>query len=138
VVDGGVCYAVLGFYLVGQEVRVRDVQWAAGLFEGEGCFSINTREGRPRSSVATCQLRMVDEDVVRAFHEVVGVGALRLLHQSPQREAKGYQPVWAWYSGAQRDVRHVIEMFYPYLGDRRKKRADELLALLDSKGESNV
>src|SRR5689334_3983660 len=41
--------------------------WAAGLFEGEGCFHFASRANR----VIVASLTTTDEDVVRRFHAIV-------------------------------------------------------------------
>lgn len=37
---------------------------------------------------------------------------------------------WEWYA-KKAEVPDVIQLLYPWLGERRRKRADELLAMYD-------
>jgi hypothetical protein len=96
-----------------------DIAWAAGLFEGEGCFSLQSR-GNPRAT-----LSMTDFDVVRRFAEVVGFGTVfdkvppRLPHHKPQL---------AWRVTSFERTQALIAMFWPWLGERRRARAVEILA----------
>ena len=94
--------------------------WAAGLFEGEGCF---TRSLRGRGMRLAATLSMTDEDVVRRFYAVVGVGSVR-----PEKPQKSHhKPVWRWtVRGA--NVEYIYELFDPWLGHRRRARYSELLA----------
>ena len=56
-----------------------DLAWAAGLFEGEGCFTFQgSKKARTRGGrLGKAQLSMTDEDVVRKFHTIMGFGSLR-------------------------------------------------------------
>lgn len=93
--------------------------WAAGLFEGEGCFS--TRHcGSDRSLVA--RLKMTDEDVVRRFFEIVQVGNVT----GPYTKV-GRKPVWIWQTGSFEGVQFTVAIFWKWLHARRRHRAKELL-----------
>lgn len=105
------------------------VAWAAGLFEGEGCFtqhrsSPQRRDGvKPVSAVAT--LVMTDEDVVRRFHSVVGVGVVR-----PERRSlknRRWKDVWVWQGAGFENTQHIVTLFWPWLGSRRRARAAQVL-----------
>lgn len=93
------------------------VLWAAGLFEGEGTATIN------RARTAVAQLAITDEDVVRRFHTVVGVGNLN----GPYQRSAKHKPVWQWTAYAQ-SARQVFELLLPHLGSRRRARVLEVLA----------
>lgn len=101
--------------------------WAAGLFEGEGSISTWTprkrRQGRVRWQLA---LEMIDEDVVRRFAEVVGVGAVR----KAEPRGLGKQPRFCWDTGKRASVYYVLAMLFPFLGRRRQARAREALLAL--------
>lgn len=84
-----------------------EVAWAAGLFEGEGSFSTSLRNGKVATFRASLAMR--DEDVVRRFHAVVGVGHVRF-------DKSG---LWQWAAGSRSDVLHVAELLLPFLGQRR-------------------
>lgn len=101
------------------------IAWAAGLFEGEGCISINKskRFGRVYST-ALLSLQMTDEDSVQRFADIVGM----------PENCKGphlgrtlkHKPVWRWCVMAKK-ARTVIHLLYPHLGKRRRQRADDVL-----------
>jgi len=92
-----------------------DWAWAAGLFEGEGCIYL--REG-----VNGVQLKvaMTDHDVVIRFWNVVGHG-----YVNRAAPTNGVKEVWVWQEAKRDGVRHVLDGLYPYLGERRKAKADE-------------
>jgi hypothetical protein len=82
----------------------RDIAWAAGLFEGEGCATHSS--GRPR-----LQLKMVQEESVRRFGRVVGVGRVGGPYgpYDPTR-----QPFFMWYADGDAG-RVVVDLLAPYL-----------------------
>lgn len=91
--------------------------WAAGLFEGEGCIVTSGRSRR-------IELGSCDEDVVRRFHEVVGVGTIYHEH----RENPAHRDLWKWSCSRYSDLAPLLAAFLPYLGDRRSQRVREMLA----------
>lgn len=100
-----------------------DIAWAGGLFEGEGCFSshkVGKYYGNPSAS-----LGMTDEDSVRRFHAVVGLGRVRY----ENRAKRGWKDYWVWSCSSIEDVEIVVGLLYPYLGKRRQGRAMEVLYL---------
>jgi hypothetical protein len=101
-----------------QERTAEDIAWAAGLFEGEGSLWTAGRTGI-RASVS-----MTDRDVVERFCAIVGSGRVRPL---PPRQPH-HTPQYRWEIARVEQVRELIALFRPWLGDRRRLRADELLA----------
>lgn len=102
-----------------------DLAWAGGLFEGEGCISTTSLAGgRPAHCMGIrVQLEMGDLDVVERFHRIVGVGTLR-----GPRWRKGYKrPLHVWSTYNFEHAQAVIAMLWPWLGERRRGRAVELL-----------
>lgn len=98
------------------EENLTSCAWAAGLFEGEGCISDDE-----------LRLKMTDEDVVRRFAAVVGLGTIYPPYRSRQPNRR---PAWVWVSGRRHDVEVILARFLPYLGVRRATRAREALAAL--------
>ncbi len=96
--------------------------WAAGLFEGEGC--ITRCNGRPRLS-----LRMTDEEAVRRFAEVVGVGKVYGPYGGyGYRDGHERRPVFMWVA-SRVDAGVAYALMEPWLGESRRLRADEVLAV---------
>lgn len=94
------------------------VIWAAGLFEGEGCLTLSN--GRDPHA----QLKMTDRDVVERFRVVMGFGSLHVHGPS----GLGRKPQWQWDTSTQ-GTQALIAMFWPWLGERRRARAKEILAI---------
>ncbi len=86
-----------------------NLQWVAGILEGEGCWSYNTSTNAMR---ITCI--MVDEDILARVQAVVG-GTLH----GPYLHSQG-KPTYQLGINKQAEVRKVTADLYPYLGSRRK------------------
>lgn len=93
-----------------------DAAWMAGLFEGEGSF-LADNGGKIRVSIA-----MTDRDVVDRFARLTGANLL-----GPYRYANGgtRKPSYRVVVNGPRAVA-LIELIWPYLGERRRARAVEL------------
>jgi hypothetical protein len=105
--------------------RSIDIAWAAGLFEGEGCFYVALDR---RKKVTRATLRMTDKDVVERFARIVGVGCISA---NPQKQGEPSQkPIWTWSTNKQSDVLRFVDLVEPYLGSRRRAKALELRATL--------
>lgn len=108
-------------------VDQRELAWAAGLFEGEGCASIKTHLAGTNGLLVTRKylhlaLKMSDEDTVRRFHQAVGgLGSVYL-----GRLRNGKQ-MWDWQTGKFEHGQAVIAMLWYGLGERRRNRCIEVL-----------
>lgn len=101
-----------------------EILWASGLFEGEGCFTLH-KEKSSESKYPLLQLGMTDEDSVRRFHQAVGVGSV----YGPIKGIKDhYKDSWRWRVKGFEKVQAVTAMLWIGLGQRRRKRAIEVLA----------
>lgn len=101
-----------------------DIAWAAGLFEGEGsivCYPIPRRINSIRTSLS---LQMSDQDVVRRFGEIVGCGSLLGPYKG---QRSGNKDKFLWQAQNFRDCMYVLGQIYPYLGERRRAKADYML-----------
>lgn len=102
--------------------RQIDIAWAAGLFEGEGCIFTSNHNIKPQGRL---EIRMTDKDVLMRFFRIVGRGEIysRSYDQAPNSLKKVYK--WGVYDAE--GVRYVLNLFAPYFGERRGKKAKEVL-----------
>lgn len=100
-----------------KSTREEDVAWAAGLFEGEGCF-YSIREVYP-----VAQLNMTDEETVNKFQSVIGLGSVNIM--TPPKVTHKVQ--YRWTVCNRKDFRTVFELLSPWLGMRRMTRGNEVL-----------
>lgn len=96
------------------------VPWMAGLFEGEGCFTMDNTAERmyPRA-----QLSMTDEDVVRKFHAAAGFGTV---HVVPPRGARR-KTQWRWEGTGVERCQALGAAMWAHLGARRRARFAEVM-----------
>jgi hypothetical protein len=101
------------------------IAWAAGLFEGEGAIYFD----RHRFDAGTGHLRLgltlssTDEDVLRKFWTIVGVGTLT----GPYWSQKSTKPYWVWQTRSTGPVAYLTTIFRPFLGKRRLEKLDAAL-----------
>jgi hypothetical protein len=108
-----------------------EIAWAAGLFEGEGCWNVylppSRRKVGRRQLQPQMKLAMTDGDVVRRFAGIVGCGSLR---DRPRQHGKSHwKPTYEWNLYRRADIQCLIRFFWPYLGERRRGKAQEILDL---------
>ena len=101
-------------------IGLKSIEWAAGLFEGEGC--IHHRKDKDSWQLG---ITMTDQDVMEAVFEVMGVGSLRGPYK---KAAHHHKPYYQWRVYSKEDIFKVICDFYPYMGERRREKFDEFLS----------
>jgi hypothetical protein len=98
--------------------RETDVAWAAGLFEGEGCFSHKGAAASfPRATMA-----LTDLDVLQHFMSVVGVGNML---KNSRKEKPHHKDQWQWYTVGEDEFHAVVKLLRPHLHPRRLAAADK-------------
>lgn len=102
-----------------------EIAWAAGLFEGEGCFHITkTPYG---GKVPVLSIQMTDRDVLEKFQRIVDSGRV----SGPNVRPHPRKPIYKIDVAERASVKRVTAAFLPWLGERRKARALEILALVE-------
>lgn len=104
-------------------MRELDLAWFAGLFEGEGCFSID-RNGCTRLTVA-----MTDEDVIDRIKTLFPI-CQNVAPFQPQPARAGYSVPkirFTWRVSDPHEVERITGLILPFLGRRRSERAQEVL-----------
>jgi hypothetical protein len=105
-----------------------DIAWAAGLFEGEGCFSTGKNTSK-NSLTGRCSLQMTDEDIVKRFYNIVKVGTIN------KRTFENKKDAWTWTTAGFEKFLYIVSLFWKFLGERRKQRASEILNILKDRFE---
>lgn len=95
-------------------MTVAELNWVAGLLEGEGTFTTN-------GSTLVVALGMTDGDVVQKLATTLGHGEVRCYPPLP-----GRQPVyrWGWYG---KRAAGLMMTLWPLMGSRRQARITECL-----------
>jgi hypothetical protein len=104
-------------------MAMSELDWASGLFEGEGWFSLVSNGANLRGVAG---LKMADEDSVHRFHRAVTVGHVNGPYPRPNPKHK---PMWIWTANSFETVQAVIAMLWNGLGIRRQRRAAEVLRI---------
>lgn len=118
------------------KTRAEELAWAAGLFEGEGCFTSKTN-GRAGSTARypVCEMRSTDKTTLDRFLRVVRIG--KIYGPYPQYGAgakdskyagRVYKPVWTWTAYGPEKVGAILKLLKPGLSKRRRDRAAEILS----------
>ena len=92
------------------------IDWAIGLFEGEGSIVFSRKQ-------VYLSIQMTDQDVVKRFHKIVRVGNFR----GPYKYK--HKPTWVWACTRAEDVAYLLTEWLPYLGERRAKAAKKAIKL---------
>lgn len=103
----------------------RTIEWAAGLFEGEGCILLRgsgkRRKDGTRSQTPSLYVGMTDLEVLGSFRRVVGGGgSITGPYKAPKRK-----PMWHW-TATWKAARGIAPRLYPYLGTRRRAKMREI------------
>ncbi len=99
-----------------------DIAWAAGLFEGEGCFHARRTTAGWRTHLEMT-VAMTDRDVLERLRTVVGVGTVTVRTPRPLKAHWKTQYIWR-ISG--KKALEVAEALEPYLGERRAAKLREI------------
>lgn len=112
-----------------------EIAWAAGILEGEGCFSIfqrKTAKWDHKSLAIHCE--MTDEDVVRKLHSVFNVGTVNVRENTKGRsDTRPRKKTWIWSVQNHAGIEKVCQCVLPYMGERRSAKIKELLEYVESK-----
>lgn len=103
----------------------RSLEWAAGLFEGEGSISIklvSDKKGGFYGPYLEVSLTSTDEDVILSFCRTVGLGRV----YGPYKRS-GRKPHWVWAAYQTPEIRGFLEELKPYMHSRRRARIEEAL-----------
>jgi hypothetical protein len=104
------------------------IAWAAGLFEGEGCFNLTVHKASKvrRRPYPRAQLRMTDHDVVERFASVVEHGSITGPYKCKNPKHLAF---WNWCWGGRAAMDWMWANFGPFLHKRRRAKLMEILIL---------
>jgi len=106
------------------------IEWAAGLFEGEGWTGNGgskyvTKSGEVhRYPCKRCVVQSTDEDVIQTFSKILGVGKMRGPY-GPR--GRGKKPFWTWQADG-REAVIAITALLPFMHGRRREQMLKVLS----------
>ena len=110
-------------------VKTKDIYWLAGLFEGEGSFSLHhpkkeKERGYPGTPVI--QLKMTDYDIIQKVAKIMGAKIYGPYQNGHKKNGDPKLPYWVSQLSKPISVQWMM-IFYPLMGLRRKERICYLL-----------
>jgi len=104
----------------------KSIEWAAGLFEGEGCLSYLST-----TNIWEISVEMTDKDSVWSFYEALGcVGNMTGRRRASRPH---YKPTYRWRTCKRDLIFDIVMTFYPHLHERRQDKCKEFIAWYLSK-----
>lgn len=107
--------------------RELDLAWAAGIFEGEGCFVHikHPHKNRQQRRYLGMTVTMTDHDVLKRFVDIVGIGSMR----GPlKKEKPHFKDSFRWCTSGHQALSLCSDpRFVRFLGKRRRARLYEIL-----------
>ena len=100
-----------------------DIAWATGVFEGEGYIILH-----PKCVSVRIGMTQSDLDILERMQQLFGgtIGP-----KSYKAKPTHWKPTWQWRLGRSAEVRSVLELMLPLLGERRACKAQDALDKLD-------
>lgn len=104
-------------------ITARQLEWAAGIMEGEGYFGIR------RGKDLTIQLTMTDKDVVDKFAAIFNFGSKK------ERKLPSGKVAYSWTSTNQRQTAGLMMTLLTLMG---KRRAEKIVMCLQAWKEKRL
>lgn len=104
-----------------------DLAWAGGFFEGEGCFTMGNAR---RKRTALAAVNNTDLSSLERFHRAVQLGRINGPYGPYATNSKEQ---WRWACEGYERTQALLALLWPFLSERRKTRAVEVLSLHGSR-----
>jgi len=105
--------------------------WAAGLFDAEGSTSLSDRSARAGykaiESAVTQGGAVIPEELVR-FMDCVALGRVN----GPYEQVGANEPVYRWRIHTIDEVRRMLHVLLPWLGEVKRRQAVRAIAIVDA------
>ena len=107
------------------QTGLRSIEWAAGLFEGEGSITHQSyKTNKPRLNI-----NMSDLDVLEYFVEAIDYKGKILgpYKTNGTKNKPTHLPAYYVCITKKSEVKRVLKLFLPFFGKRRRQRAEQAL-----------
>lgn len=110
------------------------IGWAAGILEGEGCFSMHTRGSGKRNGKVELAIHceMTDQDTILKLQKVLGVGTV-CFRENKRKDGRTRKPSWILSIQKQSDILSTLMKVSKYMSSRRSQKISEMLQFLFNK-----
>ena len=120
---------------MGTEVDLVKVAWAAGIFEGEGCFT--TMSNPSGKKYVGLQVNMTDEDVVEKLFDVFSeIGGTFAPWYPPSHRNSGHKQQYRWRVSGKK-AEKIFWLMAPHFGKRRLSRFVDLMIEISNENLEN-
>jgi hypothetical protein len=116
--------------MVIRQMTEAELAWVTVLLEGEGCFfpiEYKTKGYGPYTDARVAVL-MTDLDVLQRRQNITGIGHIN--RPTPRKDPR-HKPIWHWVASKNKESITLMRAVYPLMGERRRARIDEVLALVE-------
>lgn len=96
-------------------LRPEDRAWAAGFFDGEGCF------WRKKPGILGVSITQVHPEVLQKFADIMGIGSVNGPYQGNRSRDLGWKPQYYYRVSGSR-AHHVARVIWPYLGSEKRRQ----------------
>ena len=101
----------------------KSIDWAAGIFEGEGCIYFDSSNNSWGMKVD-----MTDDDVVCDFYDAVNNIGRYYGPYKPPSAPSIWKPSSRWVLKKRDEIFELVMLFYPYMYTRRRERMRDFLS----------
>lgn len=107
-----------------------DLQWLAGLLEGEGHFCVIWKEtkSKGRWPVPKVGCNMCDEDVIRKIGLVTAAGCITYRNSKNPK----HKDQWIWHLNRRNQVYSLCKQLFPFMGARRQGQIKEVMTAYEN------
>ena len=93
--------------------------WAAGFFDGEGCFYVRTerKNGLVRKYVCACVVQ-TEKSILDKFQQIVGCGKV----YTKTVKHKRYKKAWTLQFQRMDDVTKLVKLLWTWLGRTKRQQ----------------
>tara|TARA_B100001057_G_scaffold463170_1_gene516860 strand:- start:428 stop:859 length:432 start_codon:yes stop_codon:yes gene_type:complete len=105
------------------ETGPKSIEWAAGLFEGEGCLTYNKSGGH-----WCMKVKMTDRDVVENFIRTVNFIGRYYPEKRYQSMGEEDKDLFIWELNKKDHIFELVMLFYPEMNARRQQKMREFLS----------
>lgn len=102
-----------------------ELAWAAGFFDGEGCFGLRSNGAGGDKCYGTVEISQAHPEVLERFHRAVGgVGNIT----GPYDRKDGTSRMWYFHCKRYADVLTLCDLLKPYLSSLKIEKMNVMLS----------
>src|SRR4029077_16761725 len=98
-------------------IPIKEIYWAAGIIEGEGCFALR------RGCDLVIEVCMTDADIIKKLFRIFGIGTIRY-----ERKLPSGKTAYSWRVSNQGHCAGLMMTLLPIMGKRRADKITDCLA----------